>query len=657
MQNAGGRAMSETRKIAAILVSDIVGYSRLAGADEDRILARLRALRSDLIDPTIALHHGRVVKRTGDGSLIEFRSVVDAVRCAIEVQNGMVERNAGLPPERRIEFRVGIHLGDVVEEADGDLMGDGVNIAARLEGIAQPGAICLSEDAYRQVKGRLELKVTDLGATQLKNIAEPIRIYSLQIGVPAKPAKPVTPAAPTPQKRRFGLAALAAALAALLVVIAGGAWYFLGANRPALAPAPAVAVLPFDNLGGDEQASRLADGMTEDVITNLARYKELLVIARNSTLPYKGKPVDVRQVAKDLNVRYVLAGSIQHQADQLRVTAELIDAASGAQVWSERWDRPAQDMFSVQAEVADKVAASLGGNGGSNLGPIQGRLLAEAKQRPPANLSAYDLLLLAREQSKLGSKEGNVTGLDYIEKAIALDPNLASAYATRAWLKFAKHWVFGLPWATQIKEFDADLRLALALDPSNPTAHAGLIRYFADMGQWAELSAEIDRTVRDNPTNNMVLAQAAQQLPYLGRPQEGVAVADLILRLDPQMPRARLATLMNAYFFSGKFERTIEVTEQIPEEGRTKFDRFYRAASYAFLSRVEEAQRVKADLVAKNGEQVMEIWFNESEVFARTIERDLEVEGFRKLGLRICATEEELKKFANPKRLPECVKT
>src|SRR5271170_3224218 len=225
--------MGETRKIAAILVADIVGYSRLAGADEDRTLARLRALRSDLIDPTIALHHGRVVKRTGDGSLIEFRSVVDAVRCAIELQNGLIERNAGLPQERRIEFRVGIHLGDVVEESDGDLMGDGVNIAARLEGIATPGMICLSEDAYRQVKGRLDLAVTDLGLTQLKNIAEPIRAYSLEVGVPAR-AKPVTEAKPPEPKERPVLAPLALGLAALLVLIAAGSWYFLVANRTSI---------------------------------------------------------------------------------------------------------------------------------------------------------------------------------------------------------------------------------------------------------------------------------------------------------------------------------------------------------------------------------------------------------------------------------------
>src|SRR5271170_820620 len=215
------------RKIVAILASDVVGYSRLAGADEDRTLARLRALRSDLIDPIIAVHHGRIVKRTGDGSIAEFRSVVDAVRCAIEVQTAMIDRNAGVPPERQIVFRIGIHIGDVVEESDGDLMGDGVNIAARLEGIAKPGAICLSEDAYRQVSGRLEMEVTDLGATQLKNIDRPIRAYSLQVGIPAKPkpatsanpSEPVTPATPAPQKRRFGLAPLAAALAALLVVI------------------------------------------------------------------------------------------------------------------------------------------------------------------------------------------------------------------------------------------------------------------------------------------------------------------------------------------------------------------------------------------------------------------------------------------------------
>jgi adenylate cyclase len=647
--------MSETRKLAAILISDVVGYSRLAGADEDRILARLRALRSDLIDPIISVHRGRIVKRTGDGSLIEFRSVVDAVRCAIEVQNGMLERNAGLPPERRIEFRIGIHLGDVVEESDGDLMGDGVNIAARLEGVCQPGAICLSEDAYRQVSGRLDMAVADLGPTQLKNIERPIRVYSLEVGRPAV-AKPATVAKPEP-KGRSRIAVVVVTVGALLLVFAAGARNFIGANRARAVAAPSVAVLPFDNLGGDEQASRLADGMTEDVITDLARYKDLLVIARNSTLAYKGKPVDARQVAKDLNVRYVLTGSIQHQADQLWVTAELIDAATGAQVWAERWDRPAKDLFAVQAEVADKVAGSLGGNAGSNLGAIQGRLLSEAKQRAPADLSAYDLWLLALEQRKLYTKAGNVKGFEYIDKALELDPKLASAYATRAWLKIANGGFLHLPWATTGKEVESDLRLALALDPFNADAHAGRIAYLATEGRWAETSAEIDRALRDNPANTLVLSVSAAQLPYLGRPEASVAMADLVLRLDPQLTPGRRGQLLRSYFFGRKFERVLEVSDQIPEESRDNFHRFVKAASFAFLGRADAAERAKADLIAKDGEQVMEIWFNDGEVFARTDEQDFERESFRKLGLRICATEEELKKFDNPKRLAECVKT
>jgi adenylate cyclase len=262
--------MGETRKLAAILVADVVGYSRLAAADEDRTLARLRALRSDLVDPTIALHHGRIVKRTGDGSITEFRSVVDAVRCAIEVQNGMVERNAGLPPERRIEFRIGIHLGDVVEEADGDLMGDGVNIAARMEGIAKPGAICLSEQVYWQVKGRLDLAVTDLGTKELKNIAEPIRVYSLEVGEPAQ-AKPVL--APAPEK--------------------------------SIPPHLSMVVLPFANIGGGAEQEPFVDGVTESLTTDLSRIRGAFVVASNTAFTYKGKPLHAKTIGRELNVRYV----------------------------------------------------------------------------------------------------------------------------------------------------------------------------------------------------------------------------------------------------------------------------------------------------------------------------------------------------------------
>jgi adenylate cyclase len=325
--------MSETRKLAAILVADVVGYSRMASADEDRILARLRTLRSDLIDPTIAVHHGRIIKRTGDGSIIEFRSVVDAVNCAVEVQRAMVERNAEVAPDKRIEFRIGIHLGDVVEESDGDLMGDGVNIAARLEGIAKPGAICLSEDAYRQVKGRLDLAVSDLGPTQLKNIADPVRVYSLEVGGEAQvKAESDTKPSGKPlesRSRAVGGRVQWATLAALALILALGAWYF-EARRPAtgVAGRSSLAVLPFANLAGDEATGRLAEGLTEDIVTDLSRHRTMDVIAHNSTEVYKGKAVDVRQVGRDLNARYVLEGSVQREGDQIRVTAQLIDAAS-----------------------------------------------------------------------------------------------------------------------------------------------------------------------------------------------------------------------------------------------------------------------------------------------------------------------------------------
>jgi adenylate cyclase len=344
-------AMSQTRELAAILVADIVGYSRLAGADEECTLARLRALRSDLIDPTIALHRGRIVKRAGDAIIIEFRSVVDAVRCAIEVQSGLAERNAGLPPEKRIEYRVGIHLGDVVEESDGDLMGDGINIAARLEGVAKPGAICLSEQAYWQVKGRLDLKVTDLGATQLKNIADPIHVYSLEVGQPVQ-AKPAMAAKPK-LERGSALAVMAAGYTLLLAVIAGGAWYFLAANRsaPVAANAPpplaaqrlSLVVLPFANLSGDPAQDYLADALTDELTTALARIRDSFVIARNTAFTYKGKPVDAKAIGKELGVRYVLEGSVQPSGNQVRVNAQLIGADSGAHLWSDQFDTPRAD--------------------------------------------------------------------------------------------------------------------------------------------------------------------------------------------------------------------------------------------------------------------------------------------------------------------------
>src|SRR5579872_1317837 len=382
--------MSETRKIAAILCSDVVGYSRLAGADEDRILARLRALRSDLIDPTIAVHHGRVVKRTGDGAIVEFRSVVDAVRCAIEVQSGMVERNAGLPAERRIEFRIGVHLGDVVEESDGDLMGDAVNIAARLEGIARPGAICLSEQAYWQVRSRLDVTVGDLGPTPLKNIAAPVRVYSLEVGA-ASPAKTAT---------------LAPAE---------------GPTKPPAPPdKPSIAVLAFQNMSGDPEQEYFADGMVEEITTAIGRSPWLFVIARNSSFTYKGKAVGVKQVARELGVRYVLEGSVRKAGNRVRITGELIDSTTGAHIWGDRFDGTLDDIFELQDRVASGV-----------VGAIEPRLrLAEierASRKPTDSLDAYDLHLRSVAQAFKRTRTGLAESIQLAHQALELDATYAPA--------------------------------------------------------------------------------------------------------------------------------------------------------------------------------------------------------------------------------------
>ena len=430
--------MSETRKIAAILVADVVGYSRLAGTDEDRTLARLRALRSDLFDPTIAVHRGRVVKRTGDGSLIEFRSVVDAVRCAIEVQNGLIERNAGLPPERRIEFRVGIHLGDVVEESDGDLMGDGVNIAARLEGIAAPGAICLSEDAYRQMGGRLDMAVTDLGPTQLKNIERSIRVYSLQVGVPAQ-AKPVTepkaPEKPPKTKLRAALWPLIAGMVALTVV-AGCAWYFLAGNRPApavaTAPAPAMAahlslvVLPFANLSGDPAQDYLVEALTDELTTALARLRDTFVIARNTASTYKGKPVDAKAIGKDLGVRYVLEGSVQPSGNQVRVNAQLIDADSGTHLWAEQFDTARADLLQMQDEIVTHLARAMDLQ-------LPEAEAARLKRMLAANPGAEDLALQCIGAVRKGGYIGTEADAGYrlCDQSLTADPDNALALVAR----------------------------------------------------------------------------------------------------------------------------------------------------------------------------------------------------------------------------------
>jgi len=516
--------VSETRKLAAILVADVVGYSRLTGADEDRILARLRALRSDLIDPTIAVHHGRVVKRTGDGIIIEFRSVVDAVRCAIELQTGMVERNAGLPLEKRIEFRVGVHLGDVVEESDGDLMGDGVNVAARLEGIAKPGGICLSEQAYWQVRSRLDLKVSDLGATQLKNIVEPVRIYSLEVGQPAeaKPAPaatiPVKPESATPAPRPGGWLlrwpALAVLAALLLLGVAGG-WGMLGRRpvKPAEAAHLSIVVLPFTNLSGDPGQDYFADGVTENLTTDLSRLSGSFVIARNTAFTYKGKSVDAKEIGKELGVRYVLEGSVQRDQNQVRVNAQLIDAKSGGHIWAERFDKPLANLFSLQDEIVASLASQLDVE-------LMANEARRAERTPnPDSMDLYFQGMSWFNKGRYAENMPEARGL--FERALALDPGNLDALLGTAAVDLqvaAGYQTDDRP--GRFAAVEATLTKVLSQSPNNALAHYLMCRVLVQSKRGAQGIAECERALALNPNLATAHAQIGLAKVFDGHPEE-----------------------------------------------------------------------------------------------------------------------------------------
>ena len=548
--------MSETRKLAAILASDIVGYSRLAGADEDRILARLRTLRSDLIEPTIAVHHGRVVKRTGDGSIVEFRSVVDAVRCAIELQSGLAERNAGLPLEKRIEYRVGIHVGDVVEESDGDLMGDGVNIAARLEGVGKSGCIYLSEDAYRQVRDKVKKEFVDLGEQRLKNIARPLRIYEVRIDTDRSESSIRS-----------------------------------DANKPG-PPHLSIVVLPFVNLTDDPEQNYFVDGVTESLTTDLSQMSGMLVIGRNTAFSYKGKPVDLKQIGRELNVRYVLEGSVQRSANRMRVNVQLIDAESGNHLWADRFDKPVTDLFDMQDEIVARLANALNAQ----------LIIAEARraERAPSP-DSMDLYFRGMSAYNKGLTPDNLSeARKLFEHALALDPGNVDAIVGTA---LASIVLVGMHMsddrAARLAAAEALAVKALSIAPEKASGHLCLGIVYIYTNRAAQGIPELERALAID--RNLAAAHAFIGLAknFVGRGEETAGHVEDALRLSPRDTAVYLWRSLNGsvkVFLAKNEEAVGELRRAIEANRNFSASHFYLAVALAELGRLDDAR-----LEAKEG--------------------------------------------------------
>jgi adenylate cyclase len=593
--------VSETRKIAAILVSDVVGYSRLAGADEELALARLRAVRSDLIDPINAVHHGHIVKRTGDGAIVEFRSVVDAVRSAIEVQQGMIERNAGLPAERRIEFRIGIHLGDVVEESDGDLMGDGVNIAARVQALAKPGGICLSEDAYRHVRARLDLEVNDLGPTQLKNIAEPVRLYSVEVGVPAQPKPAVETKSPETKKRSL-LNPLAAAIAALFILVAGGAWYLFSeraaapvqANGPTEAAHLSIVVLPFVNLSKDPDQDYFADGVTENLTTDLSRIPNSFVIARNTAFTFKGKTIDAKDIGKELGVRYVLEGSVQRDQNRVRVNAQLIDADSGAHLWADRFEEDVSDLFKLQDQVVARLANTLG----YELIKAEAEKASRSKSPDVVDLTMRGRALLS-EANPTTMKDTFDALLDLFDEALTIDPNDADALTgealTNIYLK-SRGWID--PGADVDAKILGQLDRAIAVAPENLWAYEVKSEYLALSQRSGEALSAADAGLAINSNSAHLHKTRGLAENYLGRFEQARADLMQAIRLSPRDPEIHWWYLIlgEAELGLGNLNATVDQAQKAINAGdRTLAPYLELTAAYALSDKMDEAKSALAE--------------------------------------------------------------
>lgn len=534
------------RRLAAILAADVAGYSRLMGVDEEGTLAALKALRRELIDLRIADHRGRIVKTTGDGALVEFASAVDAVRCALEIQRAMAERNTKIPEERRIEFRIGVNVGDIIID-EGDIYGDGVNIAARVETLANPGAICLSDNAYQQIKGKLALDVSDMGEQQLKNIAQPVRVYIVRLE-----GSPTSPVLALPDK-------------------------------------PSIAVLPFQNMSGDPEQEYFADGMVEDIITALSRFRQIFVIARNSSFTYKGRAVDIKQVGRELGVRYVLEGSVRKSASRVRITGQLIDTATGAHIWADRFDGALQDIFDLQDQVTTVVVSAIAPQ-------LERAEIERVRRKTTDNLDAYDCFLRGLASFYQLSRVGQSEALRWFHNAIEIDPNFASAYGMAAWTYVnskSNGWVVDPLHESAEGERLARRAVELGRDDAVALASGGFALVFIAGNH--DGIAFIDRALALNPNMAAAWYLSSRMRIWVGEHEVAVAHAARAMRLSPLDPLlfGMQHTLALAHFMAGRYDEALS-WEQGALREKPNFLPSLRlvAAINALTGRIEEAQKI-----------------------------------------------------------------
>jgi len=535
------------RRLAAILASDVVGYSRLMGVNEERTLAQLQAHQRELLEPSISEHRGRIVKTTGDGMLVEFASVVDALRCATEIQRGMTERNAEVPTAERIEFRIGINVGDIMSEG-GDIFGDGVNVAARLEALADPGGICVSGRVQEDARGKFDIPFEDAGEQRLKNIAWPVRVYKVRLGGETPTA---VPALSLPDK-------------------------------------PSIAVLPFTNMSGDPEQEYFADGVTEDLITALSRIRWFFVIARNSCFAYKGQSTDIRDVARKLGVAYVLEGSVRKAGNRVRVTAQLIDGGSGNHVWAQRYDRDLEDIFSVQDEITETLAGAIE--------PELGKAERErARTRRPDDLRAWDLCQRGLWHTYKRTRQDLADAQHMFQQAIEIDPGLARAYAA-AEEAFFFQFVGGYVDTGEAAKADA-LRFAekaVQLDGEDAFNRYALGRALTLVRRHDSAVFELRKAIELNPSFAQAHSALAMALATGGHPEEALPHIELAMRLSPQDPYFGqfLVRRAEACLFSGRVEEAVEAAERSLREPNIQWSRWaILAAAQAHLGRLEGARR------------------------------------------------------------------